>query len=264
MLLRVDHLEDDRMDDLVTLYVDLLEHTLTGAISEEPGHTPSLMPVIPLPYNEKARLFGTDWPLRSMTMIGLTRIRHLGQVVRRVIAERIPGDLIETGVWRGGACIYMRAMLAVLGDMERRVWVADSFAGLPPPDPAHFPADAGDLLHRVQFLRVSLDQVKANFARFNMLDGRVRFLPGWFKDTLPTAPIERLAILRLDGDMYESTINALDALYDKVSPGGFVIIDDYNALPSCKQAIQDFRGRHGITSMLEPIDNLAAFWRVAT
>jgi O-methyltransferase len=250
------------MDDLATLYVDLLERTLTGAINEEPGFVPALMPVIAPPFNEKARLLGTDWPLRSVTMIGLTRIRHLGQLVRQVIAEHIPGDLIETGVWRGGACIYMRAMLAVLGDMERQVWVADSFAGLPTPDPARFPADAGDPLHRVQFLSVSLDQVKANFARFNMLDERVRFLPGWFKDTLPTAPIERLAILRLDGDMYESTINALDALYDKVSPGGFVIVDDYNALQSCKQAINDFRGRRGISGMLEPIDNLAAFWRV--
>lgn len=251
-------------DHLATLYVDLLERTLTGAISEEPGYVPGLMPVIAPPYNEQARLFGIDWPLRSVTMIGLTRIRHLGQLVRQVIAECIPGDLIETGVWRGGACIYMRAMLAVLGDMERQVWVADSFAGLPAPDPAHFPADAGAPFHRVQFLSVSLDQVKANFARFNMLDDRVRFLPGWFKDTLPTAPIERLAILRLDGDLYESTINALDALYDKVSPGGFVIVDDYNAVQSCKQAIHDFRGRRGITAMLEPIDHLAVFWRVLT
>jgi hypothetical protein len=252
------------MDDLAKLYVDLLERTLTGAINEEPGYVPELMPVIAPPYNEKARLFGADWPLRSMTMIGLTRIRHLGQLVRQVIAECIPGDFIETGVWRGGACIYMRAMLAVLGDMERQIWVADSFAGLPLPDPAHYPADANDPLHRIKFLSVSLDQVKANFTRFNMLDQRVHFLPGWFKDTLPTAPIERLAILRLDGDMYESTINALDALYDRISPGGFVIVDDYNALESCKQAIHDFRGRRGITATLEPIDYIATFWRVGT
>jgi len=153
-------------------------------------------------------------------------------------------------------------MLAVLGDTERCVWVADSFAGLPRPDPARYPADTGDPLHRIQFLSVSLEQVKANFARFDMLDERVRFLKGWFKDTLPTAPIERLAILRLDGDMYDSTINALDALYDKVSPGGFVIIDDYNAMRSCKQAVHDFRGGHSITATLEPIDQIAAFCRV--
>jgi len=250
------------MNDLAALYVDLLERTLTGVISEEPGYTPALTPFAYPPYSEKVRESGADWPLRSATMIGLTRIRHLGQLVRRVIAERVPGDFIETGVWRGGTCIYMRAMLAVLGDTQRRVWVADSFAGLPPPDPTRYPADAGAPFHRVQFLSVSIEQVKANFARFNMLDERVRFLQGWFKDTLPTAPIERLAILRLDGDMYESTINALDALYDKVSPGGFVVIDDYNAVPSCKQAVHDFRGARSITAALEPIDLAAVVWRV--
>jgi O-methyltransferase len=114
----------------------------------------------------------------------------------------------------------------------------------------------------INYLKVSLDEVKANFAKFNMLDDQVMFLKGWFKDTLPTAPIAKLAILRLDGDMYESTMNALDALYVKVSPGGFVIVDDY-VLPTCKKAIHDFRDRHKIDEPLEPIDNMAVFWRVS-
>jgi len=195
-------------------------------------------------------------------MIGLTRLRHLGKLVRQVVENQVPGDLIETGVWRGGACIYMRAMLAVLGANDRRVWVADSFEGLPQPNPVAYPADAQDTHYAVKFLRVSLDEVKANFAKFNMLDDRVEFLKGWFKDTLPTAPIAKLAILRLDGDMYESTTNALDALYAKVSPGGFVIVDDY-ALPTCKKAIHDFRDRHQIGEPIEAIDPYGVFWRVA-
>ena len=86
---------------------------------------------------------------------------------------------------------------------------------------------AGDQHATYDELRVSADQVRDNFGRYGLLSEQVVLLEGWFKDTLPTAPIEKLALLRLDGDMYESTIQTLDALYDKVSRGGFIIIDDY-------------------------------------
>jgi hypothetical protein len=248
--------------ELSNLYIDLLERALTGSITEDPGFVPNLDPIFPQLYNERARSLGEDWPVRAATMIGLTRLRHLGKLVRHVVENQVPGDLIETGVWRGGACIYMRAMLAVLGANDRRVWVADSFMGLPKPDPLAYPADANDNFHVVKFLRISLDEVKANFAKFNMLDDRVEFLKGWFKDTLPTAPIAKLAILRLDGDMYESTMNALDALYAKLSPGGFVIVDDY-VLPNCKKAIHDLRKQHKIEEPIVPIDANSAFWRIA-
>jgi O-methyltransferase len=247
--------------ELSNLYIDLLERALTGSITEDPGVEQALNPTTVHPYNERARLLGEDWPLRAVTMIGLTRLRHLGKLVRQVVEDQVAGDLIETGVWRGGACIYMRAMLAVLGAHDRRVWVADSFVGLPQPDPVAYPVDAQDKLYLINFLRVSLDEVKANFAKFNMLDDRVEFLKGWFKDTLPTAPIAKLAILRLDGDMYESTINALDSLYAKVSPGGFVIVDDYK-LPRCNRAIHDFRNQHKIEEPIEPNDFHSVFWRV--
>ena len=111
-------------------------------------------------------------------------------------------------------------------------------------------------------LAVSLDEVKRNFDAYRMLDDQVRFIKGWFKDTLPTAPIAKLAILRLDGDMYESTMNALASLYSKISPGGFVIVDDY-MLPSCRQAIHDFRNQYKINEPLERIDPSSIFWRVA-
>jgi O-methyltransferase len=89
----------------------------------------------------------------------------------------------------------------------------------------------------------------------------VVFLKGWFKDTLPTAPIERLAVLRLDGDMYSSTIEALTSLYPKLSPGGFCIIDDYGAIAGCKQAVDDFRREQGITAELQPVDWTGRYWR---
>lgn len=244
------------------LYLDLLEQTLTGSISEDVGIVPAHTPLPPVSdkYDEQARLRGADWPSRAPTMIGLTRMRNLRQLVVQVLEDDIPGDLIETGVWRGGACIFMRAILAAYGDLDRRVWVADSFAGLPPPNPAAYPADAGDTHHIIKTLAVPLEEVKSNFSRYDMLDERVIFLKGWFKDTLPAAPIEKLAILRLDGDMYESTIQALDGLYHKLSPGGFTIIDDYDQR-HCRMAVTDFRSRHDVTEQIVEIDERGVFWR---
>jgi O-methyltransferase/8-demethyl-8-(2,3-dimethoxy-alpha-L-rhamnosyl)tetracenomycin-C 4'-O-methyltransferase len=246
-----------------TLYLDLLEQTLTGALWRDIGFVPA--PDAPCPalagvYDAQRRFQGLDWPQHACTMIGLCRLRHLRQSVERVIEDVIPGDFIETGVWRGGACIYMRALLAAYDIKDRRVWVADSFAGLPPPTPEKFPDDAGSELHKIGLLAVSIDEVKNNFAKYNMLDEQVVFLKGWFKDTLPAAPIERLAILRLDGDLYESTIQVLEALYDRVSPGGFVIIDDY-MLPACRKAVEDFRAKKNILQPVEEMEAGAGFWR---
>jgi O-methyltransferase len=187
-------------------------------------------------------------------MIGLKRLDNLQYCVTDVLRRGVPGDLIETGAWRGGATIFMRAILEAYGDTERQVWVADSFQGLPRPDPERWPAEAGDEHWRMGQLAVSLEDVQANFARYGLLDERVRFLPGWFKDTLPTAPIERLAVLRLDGDIYGSTMEALEALYPKLSVGGYVIVDDYGAIPQCKEAVTDFRSAHGIIDLMETVD----------
>jgi O-methyltransferase len=207
------------------------------------------------------RLAGKDWPPDAETMIGLKRLANLRNCVRTVIEEDIPGDLIETGVWRGGACILMRGALNAYGDDRRCVWVADSFQGLPKPNSDKYVADAGDeFWTHNDYLGVSLEQVKANFARYNLLDDRVKFLKGWFSETLPTAPIEKLAVLRLDGDMYESTIDAISALYPKLSVGGFVIVDDY-FLKGCESAIHDYRDAHGITDPMIPIDDWAVYWR---
>ena len=180
--------------------------------------------------------------------------------VTDVLRRGVPGDLIETGVWRGGSVIFMRAILAAYGDAARKVWVADSFEGLPPPDP-RYAADAGDVFHGFEVLAVSLEQVKANFARYSLLDERVQFLKGWFKDTLATAPIGPLAVARLDGDMYESTMDALRPLYPKLSVGGYLIVDDYGTVPGCKQAVDEYRKEHGITEPIIDIDGWGVYWR---
>lgn len=194
-------------------------------------------------------------------MIGARRMDNLQECIERVLADRIPVDLIETGVWRGGATIFMRGLLRAHDVTDRLVWVADSFEGFPPPDPVAYPADRNKFLNSLNsILAVSLDEVKENFARYELLDDQVRFLAGWFRDTLPTAPIEQLAVLRLDGDLYESTILALEHLYPKLSIGGYVIIDDYNIEP-CLQAVSDFRMTHAIGEKIQRIDGSGIFWR---
>lgn len=155
----------------------------------------------------------------------------------------------------------MRGVLAAYGVRDRTVWVADSFAGLPAPDPARWPADAGDSHHKATVLAVSEAEVRENFRRYGLLDDQVRFLPGWFRDTLPTAPIERLAVLRLDGDMYESTIEALNALYPRLSDGGFCIIDDYGAVEGCRRAVEDYRSSHQVEDPMIKIDLTGVYWR---
>ena len=195
------------------------------------------------------------------TLAGFKRLDNVQLCVEEVLTNNIPGDLIETGVWRGGVPIFMRAILAAYGVKDRHVWVADSFQGLPPPNAETYPADKGIDLHLIRELAVSLDQVKSHFDRYGLLDDQVRFLQGWFRDTLPSAPIDKLAVLRLDGDLYESTMDALVNLYPKLSAGGFIIVDDYGAILACREAVHDYRKAHGITDKILPIDWTGAYWQ---
>jgi hypothetical protein len=211
-------------------------------------------------YTETDRREGRIWPGYAHTMIGLKRLDNLQYCAETVIREGVPGDFIETGVWRGGSCIFMRAILAAHGVTDRKVFVADSFEGLPKPDAEKYASDEGDKHHEYQALAIPIEEVKSNFKKYGLLDEQVVFLKGWFKDSLPKAPIKSLAVLRLDGDMYESTMDALNNLYDKLSPGGFCIVDDY-ALPCCEAAVRDYRNKHGITSEIKEIDRTGSYWR---
>ena len=214
-----------------------------------------------IPFDPAKRISGEDWPAEADTMVGLKRLDNLQDCITDVLERGVSGDLIETGVWRGGASIFMRAILKAYGDTERTVWVADSFQGLPKPNAKKYPADAGDVFWQFEDLRVSLDEVKHNFEKYKLLDEQVKFLVGWFSETLPMAPIKELAILRLDGDMYESTMDALKALYHKVSIGGYVIVDDFFVVPGCRKAIEDFRSENRLSEPIERIDWAGAFFK---
>jgi O-methyltransferase len=209
-----------------------------------------------------ARAQGKDWPATAETMKGLFRMDDLHACLLDVLNRKVPGDFAEAGTWRGGAAIMMRAVLKAYGDNYREVWVADSFEGCPAPDEVNYPGDAGDPHSTHAELAISLEAVKKNFERYGLLDRQVIFIPGWFRDTLTRTPIERLALLHLDCDMYESTIQALEALYGKVSPGGYVVVDDYGAVVGCRQAVTDFRKNNGIETELRHIDWTAVRWQV--
>jgi O-methyltransferase len=210
--------------------------------------------------NRTARETGRDWPPHGETMAGMARLDNVQACVTDVLRTGVPGDLIETGVWRGGTTVFMRAILAAFGDTDRRVWVADSFQGLPEPDATRYPADAG--LHLAgPAMAASRAEVEANFAKYGLLDAQVQFLVGWFEDTLANAPIDQLAVVRLDGDLYQSTMEGLTALYPKLSVGGYLIVDDYGCFEPCRRAVTDYRAREGITEKIETIDWTGAFWK---
>jgi O-methyltransferase len=211
----------------------------------------------------ETRAIGNDWPPHAETMIGLARLANVRQLTQTAIADNVPGDLVETGLWRGGTAIYLRAILAAAGDTTRTVWACDSFEGLPEADAERYPMDVPLRLHEHRQLAVGLGEVKDNFARYRLLDEQVRFVPGWFRDTLPklATELDAIAVLRLDGDMYESTTDALTHLEPLVSPGGFVIVDDYNGIDACRQAVTDHRAATGITAEIHEVDWTAVWWR---
>ena len=269
------------------LYLDLLARTLTRALFEDSDRIvgiPTIMESaktwvrvldrlapafsraqievsIKQPFSPGNRETGRDWPARAETMCGLKRLANARTCIEHVLSDKIPGDIIETGVWRGGMSIFMRGVLKAYGVTDRTVWLADSFEGLPVPDVDRYPTDRDLDLSHWKILSVGVEQVRHNFDRYGLLDDQVQFIVGWFRDTLKNTPIKDLAVMRLDGDLYESTIQALEPLYPKLSAGGYCIIDDYGVIDSCKDAVTDYRQAHGISDKIVDIDGTGIFWR---
>ena len=228
-------------------------------------------------WNEKGNLFlrhlkdeelrfrvnGIDWPAHGMTMVGLERLDDLQNCVETVVRDSVKGDLIEAGTWRGGASILMRATLNSLGANDRTVWLADSFSGFPVPDREAYPEDSSIDFSDRDFIAVPMEEVKGNLDRYGCGEG-VEFVPGFFEDTMPDMAAGTWSIVRLDGDSYESTMLTLAKLYPGLSKGGYLIVDDYGALPECRRAVTEYREAHGITAPIETIDWTGVRWRKET
>ena len=258
------------------LYLDLLRDTLVGqslatrelAVRFYAGSKDQQSVLQRLrPYNANKRYLGLDWPFIGLTMIGTQRMIEIEMLLRNVTDDNIEGDFIECGVWRGGASIFARGVLNVLQRHDVNVWLVDSFAGLPPRRQNSL---RGPRWETMDYLAVSIEEVSENFKNFAMLpaefdvtanihvhdavaanvsnhtQSNVRFVKGFFKDSLPTLPKNlKISVARLDGDMYQSTLDELYYLYDKISLGGWIIIDDW-CVPETARAIVDFTKIHQI------------------
>ena len=192
------------------------------------------------------------------TAVSIKRLDNIEYCINEILKNKIEGDFIETGVWRGGSTIFMRELLRINNITDRKVFVADSFEGMPKPKGKN---DGSDLSSFIS-AKVSVEKVKSNFSFFDLNDEQVVYVKGWFSESLPNAPINKLSLLRLDGDLYHSTMDSLKNLYQKVSKGGYVIVDDYHDWVECKRAVSDFRDEHSITSELITVDWSAVYWKV--
>jgi O-methyltransferase len=236
-------------------YLDLVELVLTGMVYEDAP----MDPWSGTSFDATKRSEGLDWPSQAFSMIGWHRMRNLRELCNETYVNNVAGDFVECGVWRGGAAMMMAAVANLYEGVlqQRKIWLFDSFEGLPKPE---LQQDAGDQHHTYRQLKVSLEEVKRNFDKVRLLKDNVKFVKGWFKDTTPNAEVEQIAVLRVDGDMYQSTRDVLENLYPKVSKGGFVIIDDYN-LPGARLATDEFLREQKIYSEVIAIDRMGVYWR---
>lgn len=180
-----------------------------------------------------------------LTLLSKGQLDLIERAILQIEAAAVPGDLVEAGVWRGGAVVLMRAVLEAHALSERTVWATDSFSGIPPS--TRFAADPVNTWK--DRWEAPLDEVREAIAGYGYLDERTRFLPGYFEDTLPALIDERFALIRLDSDAYDSVRCSLEQLYPLLSSGGIIIIDDWHLL-SCRMAVQNYRMLHGIESEL--------------
>lgn len=177
----------------------------------------------------------------------------------------MPGDVLEAGAWKGGASIFIKGVLKTLGaDRQRKVLLADSFQGFPAAADGH-DSDGWKQQNSGFTVRGGAAAVQKTFQRYGLLDSNVVFIQGFFNETLPMAAREghlaRLALLRLDCDMYQSTMDVLEATYHRLSPGGIVVHNNWQ-YTAARAAAVDFRRRLGIETShpVHLIDMGSAFW----
>lgn len=175
--------------------------------------------------------------------------------------QNVPGDFFECGVWRGGASIFMRGLLKAYQSKDRSVHVVDSFEGLPKASTQ----EDHDEWAKLDLLKVSKQAVQGNFRKYGLLDNQVQFHKGFFRTSLPVVRQDmkekngNISLLRLDGDMYESTMDIFFNLAEFLSPGACIVVDDY-CIPPCNKAVQEFLTMHNVTPKMHVIDWCGAYF----
>ena len=189
--------------------------------------------------------------IRDITHCSNARLRGLHRAVKYVVGEDIPGDIVECGTALGESAALMGLTLKQLGGSERKLWVFDTFEGLPAPTTDDPDFEMAKLF--TGYHRGSIEDVGASFKRLK-IDGQTELVKGLFQETLPDTKIEKIAVLHLDGDWYESVKSCLENLYDKVAEGGVIQIDDYGFWKGAGKAVDEFFVRRSITPKLKRLD----------
>merc|ERR1712194_78759 len=241
------------------MYLEMMKNFVSaiGIVLEVSLHPQDDHSTLAKKFDREIRIKAGDWTNAGDTMVGCKRIDTIFHLLNIVTKLDIKGDYIETGVWRGGASVFAKAALTVLEpDSTRVFYVCDSFRGLPPGDKK---LDNGDIgWDNYDYLEVAPDTVANNFIKYGVLDSNVVFVKGFFNETMPplSKNIQMLSVMRLDGDMYESTVDVLYHLYDKLSIGGYVIMDDWFGFPA-SVAGEDFFKVHGINPKIVDVDGIS-------
>jgi len=233
-------------------YLDLLKLSLTDGIH------------CPRPMDPQTGQPSGPRPERAHTMLSIPRLELIQHCIEEVVVvDPIPGDMFQAGVWRGGAAVFMALATQVYRrswgcTILRKTWAADSFCGFPPPKRKEDKGfTTGDM-------SVDRRTVQHNFGLYGASD-LVDLWHGYFSSSLPKwrkeHPDRKIAVLHIDGDMYDSTMDCLENLYWRVPIGGYVIIDDYGAHKQCRDAVEDFRVCMGIVDEPVKVDWTAVYWR---
>ncbi|MBV1857463.1 MAG: TylF/MycF family methyltransferase [Nannocystaceae bacterium] len=220
----------------MSAYLELLKRAVTNYINLGDDKAFGVFD----PMGAKSRYDQYRWNIprcaQPQSLLSSTQLGLIERLMQFVLDRELPGDFLEAGVWRGGAAIFMRGVLAERKTIDRRVWLADTFAGIPYNTD---PAQAADPVDQWEDRwEASLDEVRDAFARYGLLDDQVRFVQGPIVQSLAGVDLPPLAIARIDVDSYDSYRDALCQLVPRVVDGGYVIIDDWH-LPGCKRAVQN-------------------------
>jgi O-methyltransferase len=258
-----------KYEELAERYLALLRRTLTRMDLGDEG----TRPFAPAqtgnvgrqwsPADPYKRRKGRDWPRHAETMVGLERLGLVHGLLNMTRDAGIPGDWAECGVWRGGVSIYAAAWALVYHE-PMHVYCFDSFEGLP--EGGRYKQDEGDPHHtQNDIFAVGSAEVMQNFVRYDIPDFAWTAVRGFFRDSLPVWREEQgehpLRILRIDADMYEGTHDALMYLEPNVSPGGYIIIDDYGDVTACRTAVHDYLHNTGQRVDIEEFDHTCVWWR---
>jgi O-methyltransferase len=187
------------------------------------------------------------------TLTGPLRTISLIRSIRYLVQNRISGDIVECGVWKGGSMMAVAKTLLRLNDEDRCLWLYDTYAGMSQPtavDISVCNVSAQDL----DYLRVGLDDVRKAVLSTGYDEGKVFFVKGRVEEALPARMPEQIALLRLDTDWYESTYHELVHLFPRLVRGGVLIIDDYGHWQGARKATDEYLQKNSICMLLGRID----------